>query len=210
MSPSVPRRPAATPRPRRGAPEDTRARLVAAAAEIFNREGYEGTDSNRLARAAGYAPGTFYKHFRDKREIFLAVYAEWVDREWEDISGRLKQGGTPEQRAAGIVDLLLAHHRRWAGLRASLRMLTAIDPAVRDFYREQRRRQFALLQRMRSDAGDAPATREEDALLLFTLERTADAMAEDEAKSLLLRDKPLRELLVALVAQRLRGSGTPA
>ncbi|AXQ30164.1 TetR/AcrR family transcriptional regulator [Solimonas sp. K1W22B-7] len=204
MSAAAARKPRPAPRPRRGAPEDTRRRLVAAAAEVFNREGYEGTDSNRLARAAGYAPGTFYKHFRDKREIFLAVYAEWVDREWEDVSAALDLSGGAAVRAARIVDLLLTHHRRWSGLRASLRMLTVADPAVREFYRGQRRRQFTLLQRLRVTAGDPPCTREQDALLLFTLERTADAMAEDEAEALGLDAAAMRGLLVELVAGRLR------
>lgn len=204
MSTAAARKPKPAPRPRRGAPEDTRRRLVAAAAEVFNREGYEGTDSNRLARAAGYAPGTFYKHFRDKREIFLAVYAEWVDREWEDVSAALDLTGGAAVRATRIVDLLLAHHRRWSGLRASLRMLTAADPEVREFYRGQRRRQFALLQRLRAAAGDPPSPREQDALLLFTLERTADAMAEDEAEALGLDAAAMRALLVELVAGRLR------
>lgn len=193
------RKPKGEARPRRGAPEDTRRRLVAAAAEEFNRLGYEGTDSNRLARAAGYAPGTFYKHFRDKREIFLAVYAEWVDREWEEVSAALDRAGEAPARAARIVDLLLAHHRRWSGLRASLRMLTAADSLVREFYRGQRRRQFELLARLRAAAGDAPRSREQDALLLFTLERCADAMAEDEADALGLDAEAMRALLVERV-----------
>lgn len=201
MSPADPvQRP---PRPRRGAPEDTRRRLVAAAAEEFNRLGYEGTDSNRLSRAAGYAPGTFYKHFRDKREIFLAAYAEWVDREWQEVSAALELPGDASQRAARIVELTLAHHRRWSGLRASLRMLTAADPVVREFYRGQRRRQFELLARLRAAAGDPPRSREQDALLLFTLERCADAMAEDEAEALGLDAAAMRALLVAQVTAAL-------
>ena len=60
--PTLRRRPM---RPKRGQSADTRERLVAAAAAVFNRDGYHGTDSNRLARAAGYAPATFYKHFPD-------------------------------------------------------------------------------------------------------------------------------------------------
>ncbi|PPE73619.1 hypothetical protein C3942_12525 [Solimonas fluminis] len=197
------RRPKQEARPRRGAPEETRRRLVAAAAEEFNRLGYEGTDSNRLARAAGYAPGTFYKHFRDKREIFLAAYAEWVDREWEEVSAALDLGGEVTRRAGCIVDLLLAHHRRWSGLRASLRMLTAADPVVREFYRGQRRRQFELLARLRAAAGDPPRPREQDALLLFTLERSADAMAEDEAEALGLDPAAMRALLVERVTAAL-------
>ena len=41
------------PRRRRGSPDETRARLVAAAADEIERAGYHGTDTNRIARAAG-------------------------------------------------------------------------------------------------------------------------------------------------------------
>src|ERR1700757_952941 len=97
--------------PPRG-PEETRSRLVAAAGKLFNSVGYFGTDSNRIARAAGYSPGTFYKHFADKLEIFLAAHAEWVDAEWEGIEAI---AGSPEERARVIVDFVVEHHRRRKG-----------------------------------------------------------------------------------------------
>ena len=101
-----------TPRPPRGTPEETRKRLVAAAAQVFNRSGYHGTDSNRLARAAGYSPGTFYKHFADKREIFLAVFQEWVDQEWRAIEREVIATRDSDVLARRIVALTLALHLR--------------------------------------------------------------------------------------------------
>ena len=71
------------------APEETRSNLVAAAAKLFNSVGYYGTNSNRIARQAGYAPGTFYVHFADKLEIFLEVYRGWVESEWQAIAATL-------------------------------------------------------------------------------------------------------------------------
>lgn len=192
--------PAPSPRPSRGTPAETRDRLVRAAAEIFNRDGYDGTDSNRIAREAGYAPGTFYKHFTDKRQVFLAVYAEWVAREWREVSATIGAGGSVRACAETIVDVFLAHHRRWRRFRGSLRALVTTDPEVRDFYRAQRRRQIELLATSRPDDGD---THEHDALLLFTLERTADAIADGEPESLRIRVSVLRGLLVDLVAARL-------
>ena len=171
-------------RPRRGTPADTRTRLVAAAARVFNRVGYRGTDSNRLARAAGYAPATFYKHFPDKRAIFLAAYAAWVDAEWAAVERAVAAGGTPAQLAARIVDLALALHRRWRGLRASLRALVAEDAGARAFYRAQRRRQLRLVTALRAQAGRPRRTREDDVLLLLTLERVCDAAAEGELHEL--------------------------
>jgi len=93
------------PRPRRGSPAQTRERLVAAAAKLFNRVGYHGTDSNRIAREAGYSPGVFYKHFADKREIFLEAYQTWVVSEWKAVEGELSSGGTTHATARRLVAL---------------------------------------------------------------------------------------------------------
>jgi AcrR family transcriptional regulator len=169
-------------RPKRGAPAETRERLVAAAAAVLNRDGYHGTDSNRLARAAGYAPATFYKHFADKRAILLAAYEAWVTSEWRSIAAVLRGSPSSADRAERIVTFVLDHHRRWKGLRASLRALIATDPVVRRFHRAQRRRQLEILASMRRS--DAQSTRVDDAILLFTLERTLDAVAEGETAAL--------------------------
>jgi AcrR family transcriptional regulator len=59
---------AADPKP------STRERLVQAAAAEFREQGFAGTDTNRIARRAGFAPQTFYRWFTDKTEIFIAVY----------------------------------------------------------------------------------------------------------------------------------------
>jgi AcrR family transcriptional regulator len=184
------------PRPKRGKPRETRARLVAAAAEMFNDVGYDGTDSNRIARAAGYAPGTFYKHFTDKKEIFQAVYAEWVTTEWRAVAATLDEPSPPAARAAAIVDMFIAHHQRWRGFRAGLRALVAVDEEIRDFYRAQRRRQLDLLAGLSRER----RTREEHATLLFTFERVADAIADGEATALGLKPSRLRRLLVDSVA----------
>src|SRR5215472_2525043 len=84
------------PRPRRGTPEETRQRLVASAARLFNRVGYHATDSNEIAKEAGYATGTFYKHFEDKRAIFIAAYERWVSSEWQAVSDQLSSESSPE------------------------------------------------------------------------------------------------------------------
>ena len=188
-------------RPRRGAPEDTRARLVAAAAELFNRHGYHRCDSNRIARAAGYAAGTFYKHFADKRAIFLAAYEAWVTSEWTAIADELRTARSRDDAAERIVALVLRHHTRWRGLRASMTALLAEDAEVRAFHRAQRRRQLELLGTMRAGSPQGGRTSEEDAVLLFTLERVCDAVANGEVRDLgLERARVLALIRAAIVA----------
>src|SRR5580692_245480 len=111
-------------------PDKTRRALIEAAARIFNSAGYHGTDSNRIAREAGYAPGTFYVHFADKREIFLEVYRGWVSSEWQAIAAAIApEKGAPvfrkghatgqESLSLRIAQAVLRHHREWRMFRKS-------------------------------------------------------------------------------------------
>jgi AcrR family transcriptional regulator len=188
---------------------ETRARLVAAAAQEFNRTGYHGTDSNRIARAAGYAPGTFYKHFSDKRDIFLAAWEDWVAREWRAVGEEVEAVKPAKTLAARIVELTLGLHIRWRGLRASMHALAAADPVVRRFHRAQRLRQLELLAELRSRGGVSPRAAAEDAVLLFTLERTCDAIALGETRDLGLDREALLTELRARLQAHLAPRSTP-
>jgi AcrR family transcriptional regulator len=192
-------KPLSTARPRCGTPAQTRERLVAAAAILFNRAGYHGTDSNRIARAAGYSTGTFYKHFKDKREIFLAAYETWVASEWKAVAAELSAGGAPHAIARRLVDLSVDFHTRWRGLRASLLELVFTDDHVRRFYRQQRRRQLDVMAGIRATIGAPARSREEDAIHLFTTERTFDAIAQGELRDLGLGRKVIIEAMIEKV-----------
>jgi AcrR family transcriptional regulator len=199
VSPIPKRKPRA--RPRRGTPDETRERLVAAAAAVFNRDGYHGTDSNRIARAAGYAAGTFYKHFADKREILLAAYEAWVTSEWSEVERELERRGPRGDAADRILALVLRHHVKWRGLRRALAALVAEDAAARRFHREQRRRQLDLLAGLRRRAGAPPRARERDAVDLFAMERVCDGIANGEVRDLGLdRGRVLAELRARIEA----------
>jgi AcrR family transcriptional regulator len=51
----------------------TRASLLEAAANLFSRQGYDGTSIHEIARAAGYTIGAIYRHFDSKSSIMLEV-----------------------------------------------------------------------------------------------------------------------------------------
>jgi AcrR family transcriptional regulator len=50
--------------------------LVAAARELFGRDGYATTSIEAVAAAAGVTKGAAYHHFRNKAALFGAVFAE--------------------------------------------------------------------------------------------------------------------------------------
>ncbi|MBX4924513.1 TetR/AcrR family transcriptional regulator [Rhizobium binae] len=48
----------------------TQAKVIAAAGQIFRKEGYGGAGIDALTKAAGVTNGAFYGHFRSKSEAF--------------------------------------------------------------------------------------------------------------------------------------------
>jgi AcrR family transcriptional regulator len=51
-----------------------RARLFAAAANVFARTGYAEATAEAIAREAGMSKATFYEHFANKEECLLAIF----------------------------------------------------------------------------------------------------------------------------------------
>ncbi|HTJ44179.1 MAG TPA: TetR/AcrR family transcriptional regulator [Kofleriaceae bacterium] len=158
----------------------TRAVLVETALKVFNDVGYWGTDSNALAREAGYSPGTFYRHFVDKRAIFIAAYQAWSAAEEELLRARMLRAKEKElDRAGTFVDFLIEHHGRWRTFRSSTRALAAGDGELQRAVREHRRRHLAVL-------GDLLGRREiaRGLVVLYTLDGLSDALANGEPKHL--------------------------
>jgi len=153
--------------------DSTPARLIAAASEEFRRRGFSGTDTNRIARRAGFAPQTFYRWFRDKTQIFLAVYRAWEEEE-RVVLAKLLSVNAPSSQ---IVGAILKHHRTYRIFRRSLRQLTLEDPAVRKARAESRTRQ---IERIRESMGAAALDFSEVATILFQIERLCDGIADDE------------------------------
>ena len=60
--------------------EATRAALIRAGRELFGERGYGAVGTNELVERAGVTRGAMYHHFRDKPDLFRAVY-EQVERE---------------------------------------------------------------------------------------------------------------------------------
>jgi TetR/AcrR family transcriptional repressor of nem operon len=71
--------------------EETRQRIIAAAAPIFNKQGYAGCALSDIMAATGLEKGGIYRHFESKEEIA----AEAFDYAWT-ISMALRRQGMEE------------------------------------------------------------------------------------------------------------------
>lgn len=56
------------------ATELTRQRLIRAALELFTTRGYHDTTTAQIAKKAGIAEGTIYRHFASKQQLFNELY----------------------------------------------------------------------------------------------------------------------------------------
>jgi AcrR family transcriptional regulator len=178
-------------------PAATAVALLDAAEAAFNAHGFEGTDTNRIARAAGFAPQTFYRHFEDKRAVFLAVYERW----WKGESDALEkpaQESPPDVEAAARV--ALAFHAKWRGFRRALRHLAIVDAKVRAARTAARR---AQIMRIREFTGRDDRSDEDLIAALLKAERLTDAAAEGELADLGLAPAAARNLVMAAIAELL-------
>lgn len=80
--------PATRPSGRPGTSADTRARLVAAAMEVFLERGYADTRVQDITDAAGFTTGALYSHFNSRMEIL----AEALVTEGERLVNELSDG----------------------------------------------------------------------------------------------------------------------
>lgn len=175
----------------RAASAETRAKLIGAAAKEFNQHGFFATDSNKIARRAGFAPQTFYRWFRDKTEIFVAVYRLWEEQE-RDMLAKLIAARAP---AGELVEAAVAHHRAYRVFRRSLRTLSYDEPEVREARARSRLRQIESLKQWIKPVRRTTA---ELATILLQMERLSDALAEDEFGDLGVDERAAKTALADL------------
>ncbi|NWH07800.1 MAG: TetR/AcrR family transcriptional regulator [Alphaproteobacteria bacterium] len=174
-----PQRNARTAKPKSARdPVATRAALIDAACEIFKGAGYFATDTNAIARAAGYAPGSFYNHFPDKTAILLAVYERYAEIEWGLIMQATKRGET-RVRLRAALRVVNALHAEWSVFRADLRALAERESRVAAALQETLEPQLEAIAAL---AGLDLARQAAQAILIrMIVQRLAEAMESAEA-----------------------------
>jgi AcrR family transcriptional regulator len=73
-----------TPRKRRANGEESRRKIIAAAAEIAGERGYDGTSISAVSERSGLPASSIYWHFADKDELIAAVIRDSFER-WRSL-----------------------------------------------------------------------------------------------------------------------------
>ena len=82
----------AVPKKRRR--EETRERLLAAALQVFARNGYDRATVDEIVSSAGFSKGAFYVHFKTKEDLFWAMLDERVSGHQNTVLESLDTGSS--------------------------------------------------------------------------------------------------------------------
>jgi AcrR family transcriptional regulator len=130
-----------------------RGRVLAAAVELFARQGYDGTSVAQVIELAGVAKGGFYHHFPSKEALLYEVYGDLITRQlaaMDEILARgLPSAETIRLLIADLVESTAASARQAAVFWREQHRLG--DERVAD-YRRARRRYHDTVQRLVRDA----------------------------------------------------------
>ena len=115
--------PAAKPRKS----EQTKARIVDSALELFLEHGYDGTTMRAIAKAAGVSVGNAYYYFDSKEHLIQEYYGRVLDAHLEAARPALARERTLQGRLRGVIRAHIdtaAPYHQFAGVLFK----TAADP----------------------------------------------------------------------------------
>src|SRR5581483_9020544 len=137
----------------------TRERLLDAAREIVEEDGYAGASVVAIAERAGLASGTLYRHFSSKEELFVELFRAVCDREVAAMRrAAASVNGSHVERLEKVLATFAERALRRPRLAWAL-IAEPVDPLVdaeRLAYRERYRELTADALRGGIEAGEMP------------------------------------------------------
>lgn len=58
---------------------DKKSRIINAGFELFSEKGYHNTNTTEIANKAGVSTGTVYSYFKDKKDIYIASFENFLN-----------------------------------------------------------------------------------------------------------------------------------
>jgi len=112
----------------------TRAALLDAALEVFNRQGVFAASVSEISRRCGLAQGTFYQYFHNKEQVLLELADRAITSFWERARGLELESQDLAGRLGRAVELLFSHTRDHYAFHRILGELELIDPVTIAYY----------------------------------------------------------------------------
>lgn len=134
--------------------------ILATAADLFARDGYDATTVERIASAADIAPATFFNHFPSKEDVLREVGQDVFSRFRRLVDEQMERPVSSVERLHGFADRSAELVRRAPEMtrRVLIAVLRSSRPGESGAELRSMQADFAkLLSRGREDAADVPA-----------------------------------------------------
>jgi len=83
--------------------------ILHAAEVIFTQHDYHEVLMEDVAQACGVGKGTLYRYFRSKRELYVAVMFEGIERLRDELQVAVDTPASPARKIEGVVRCILEH-----------------------------------------------------------------------------------------------------
>ncbi|SHF12847.1 TetR/AcrR family transcriptional regulator [Streptoalloteichus hindustanus] len=120
--------------------EQTRERLLTAAAELFAERGVNGASVEQIAERAGYTRGAFYGNFEDKHHLVRELLHRRTRGEHEEVRALTESASSPQE---ALTSLRAWHRERanhltgWLALRMELLLYALRNSEARPLLAER-------------------------------------------------------------------------
>jgi len=118
--------------------QETQARLLDAAEEVFLRHGYENAQLDQIAATAGRSKGAVYTHFKSKEDLFLALFEQRTRKFIDALLGKLANCTNRKQRHETFREFYigLVHDRTWPILTLEFKLFAIRHPESKERLRK--------------------------------------------------------------------------
>ena len=127
---------------------DGRTRIVDAATRLFLTQGYKATSLKQIAQAVGVTAPSLYWHFESKRDIFVAVMEDLLDR-WIHLVETGVDGATALLRLQQVVRIHVRFQLEESGIAGGYASVVGTRDLVEGLPRPARKRIVAKQERYR-------------------------------------------------------------
>ena len=131
--------------------------LLDAALTVMRREETIDPRVSDIVRAAGLSNQAFYRHFRGKDELLVALLDDGRQRLLDTIERRMARADGPAERVRAWIDAVLAQARDPEAAAATRPFAINGDRLAVQFPEETQRSRDRLIDPLRPDIGDAAA-----------------------------------------------------
>ncbi|MFI5735023.1 TetR/AcrR family transcriptional regulator [Kribbella sp. NPDC051587] len=129
-----------------------RSEIVAIAAELFDHEGYTGTNMQTIAESAGLHKPTLYHYFQSKSELLTQIHNDFMQLLFDQLDTIPRDVIPPEDRLRSVVEHIVAlmkTHR--SHVRTFFEHYRELPPEHRQSIRAGRQRYEAAVVEMITD-----------------------------------------------------------